>query len=265
MSRELVVLDIDRTLINTTNLSDMIIQPIAAVLQLSDTQIAMMLAAISEREGKVFDYLKWLPKAMELDSHQLKLLDDADALTHAILQFYAADGVLAVQFIEKILIPGAPELLKAVKESGSKVLLLTAGGKVLQSIKVALVQAMTRQVTGDVGVTDAIIISTHVAKAELINTCFTADGFSIDLLCDEALVSTITNPHDYAHIEHVTIVDDKYANLVPSGDRVAGVPVYIEGDPDKTEPDEARYRTLGLPVRHGLIEIAKYFKTVSQI
>lgn len=257
MSHELIVLDIDRTLINTTHLSAVIAKPIAAALQLRDTQVAMMQAAISEREGKVFDYLAWLPEAMELDERQRALLNDADALTRALLKAYSVDGQLSAEFIKNILVSGVPELLAAIHSSGARALLLTAGGKVLQSIKVALVQVMARQLAEPVMLADAVIISASVPKAKLIEACFDSDGFTIDALRDQALVFSIESPGDYQAVRHAIIVDDKYANLLPLSDRITGLPVYIEGDPHKVETNEAEYQALGLPARQSLQQIAK--------
>ena len=257
MSRELIVLDIDRTLINTTHLSAVIAKPIAAALRLSDAQVAMMQAAIGEREGKVFDYLAWLPEAMELDARQRALLDDADALTRALLKSYSVDGQLSAEFIENILISGAPELFAAIHSSGARALLLTAGGKVLQSIKVALIQAMARQLAVSVALTDAVVIAANVPKAELIEACFGSNGFSTDALQDQALVFSIENPSDYRAIRHATIIDDKYENLLPQSNHVSGIPVYIEGDRAKSEADETHYRAFGLPARQSLHQVAE--------
>lgn len=254
---ELIVLDIDRTILNTTNFSAAMVAPLKEELNLSAPQLERMQEIIQRHEGQVFNYLTWLADEADLNPQQLSLLADADRLSQAILGSYTDDNEeLSAAFIKRVLVPGVPELVRAIEQTDAQLLLLTAGGTVLQSIKVVLMQRVAQQLALTSQPPDAVIVPAATAKAELIETSFTGDNFSLEPLRQQATVFAIADPDVYSSVTHATIIDDKYSNLVSQGGHTTGLPVYIEGDPNRAELNEAQHRALGLAARQSLYEIA---------
>ena len=244
---ELVLVDIDRTLIRTRALFESAVTALGGAIEGVGGLTAELYEVEAKEKGNAFDYLEWL--YARVGDERLR---NAEAIMSILMEMHAGtDGRFDQKFIDSVMIEGAFDLFTAIKDTKQALILLTAGGTVNQMVKVLLLQEISREQQARENERGSgrryasldsfmIIDNNKQYKAKLASKCVDErdSSFDIEPLVAHASLYGGIDGDSYTDIAMTWVVDDKLVNTTPSNSEVEGVLVYIEGDPSKREADE---------------------------
>jgi len=216
---DLLVLDIDRTLLKSGEFSAIVTDSLAEMLRLSDDQARYLSEQARVSKGKSFDYLTWAA-----DTFGIKLPNAAQLMAHILRRSEIVD------LEKRMVIPGTLEVLKAAKARGVPVLLMTAGSELLQQMKVKVLQAVVAAHDFRETLDDYIITAPHQIKASLLVEAFADNQFEITRLTKNAVAYNITDNGAYTNITDIFLIDDKVEYLQTEDRRLHGILVAADGE-----------------------------------
>lgn len=195
----LVVLDIDHTILRSDRFGALVAEVLAELIDLDQDKVDAINNAILEGSGSAFDFLQWIRNYY---GYQLPTPDViASAMMARLTNHDDAYRLL--------MIDGTEDLLASLRADNMQLLLLTAGSRDLQLLKIIIIQKIVALLDG---VDYAIVGDSHV-KTALMAQCFTEAGFDIELLDAHVDISRLT-VDAYRSIERVFVIDDKSKNIV---------------------------------------------------
>lgn len=205
--------DLDRTLIKSDNLSSLVYGLLRGRFR-DDKKRAEKIDRISQEElankGNSYEYLRLLMEKAD-DSDVAIDIEPKKLAADLIAQHKDAEG-----FFGNVLCEGAVDLLKSVKETNARVVLMTAGDKTTQRFKVELVIAIMKQLEIHI---DGWIITKEgqSSKAQVVDSLFGSvpsepDRFVMSRLRLEAREEVIdcdVSQLEGESFDRATIIDDK--------------------------------------------------------
>lgn len=219
----IAVTDLDRTLILSDNLADLVYETIRT----DDTaaRVAQVRQTEKQQKGNAFSYLEALEQ-------QGIAIDPRELAQQVIAKYSDKNGNISQELITTIMIPGALDFLDQVHEAGAGLVLMTAGEAKTQLFKVYLLQAITRQVTPDISLDSFIIVPDKdadgkpLSKADLLDASYSpTDGrFDMAWLMEtygqktlgSAPASSIDKVIQSTKFARAVIVDDRRRNVTQS-------------------------------------------------
>lgn len=230
----LAVLDIDRTLIKSGGFFEIMKKSIFHRLGLDDELLQRLNEAEKFQEGNAFDTIGWL-----YEQTGEKDLLDPDTIFEWIVGDnlnFSDSSKLSEELIKDVLVDGVIDLLEAVKQINAKALLLTAGGSVLQIVKVRLLQRMAAEMAeaADKQIADIedhiVIPDSKQYKTELVYESMRDGTFDIGTLVDHGIVVGNIDGDEYTGIKIVYVFDDKKENTKSvDNNAIIGIQVLRDG------------------------------------
>lgn len=224
----LVVLDIDRTLIRTTELFEHTKEIIYRRYALSDELIREMELAEKNERNNAFDFVSWLAERTGIPD-----LQNPQMLAGILVDgFCDESGHMSDEFARRILIDGVDDLLESIDAINATALLMTAGGIVQQEVKIRLLQQYVREKNQErdeaaiaplASIDQFMIIdNSKQRKAELLSEAFAAGEFSEEILLSHASAQGALDGTELIGIRRAIVIDDKEINIANAGPNVEG-------------------------------------------
>lgn len=221
----LVILDLDRTLINSDQLVD------TTLLSLEDyfdadrdsaAIVAIEVVRVQERQqrGKSFAYLEELQKQLGTDDKTWV----AGLAAQVIDANRNNQGFIKQSFINQILLPGAIDVLQKLDRLGVDSLIMTAGQNLTQQYKLILFRQILSEVAPEIDLSSHYITDPKhdYTKAQMINQSFADqpqgrqfDPVLLSRLSSEAVLASRIANRQYSR---VVLLDDKLANFEAGDD-----------------------------------------------
>ncbi len=218
----IAVTDLDRTLILSDNLADLVYETIRT----DDTaaRVAQVRQTEKQQKGNAFSYLEALEQ-------QGIAIDPRELAQQVIAKYSDKNGSISQELITTIMIPGALDFLDQVHEAGAGLVIMTAGEAKTQLFKIYLLQTIARQVAG-ISLDSYIIVpdkdayGRSLSKANLLDASYSpTDGrFDMAWLMEtygqktlgSAPASSIDKVIQSTKFARAVIVDDKRRNVTQS-------------------------------------------------
>lgn len=208
------LIDVDRTILNTDTVFDIIVD---ALRQGGvDSKVLESVAARGKQaKEQAFDYLTAISK-----------LAPGIHIEPAVIVDRIGSEYDAESLIEKVIAPGAVDMIRALKDVGAYTLLLTAGGEATQKTKLLLLETVFSKLARPIQLPPwAIIDSSKQYKTQLAEEAYNEELkiFSLDTLLSHALDSNCIES-SVTGAEQVLVVDDKLCNVTSVGtSRITGI------------------------------------------
>ncbi len=204
---EVVVLDLDRTLLDSSVVTQLVLRSMAK-RGVSTDRINDAIAYVEAQAGNSFHLFDYIEREFSFST--------LDTIVDELMQ----DEALLQEMKDELLCPGADLLVYALEEQGTPAMVLTYGEQNYQSFKIDLFRKLIGKTNKDLPG-----MVTHVAnKSKWVEENWFTRA---DMLGEVPI--TISNAPLLTRI--VSIVDDKVINLQSSDERVAGVLVHNHTPP----------------------------------
>ena len=205
---DVVILDLDRTSLQSDNLSGYVYQIVRREHPGQVDVINKIAAEEEAQKGNAYEYLRLLEK------HGISV--DPDRLARQVMDEHRDEhGALLPEFVAAVLVDGADEYVRKVTECGATIVLHTAGDSLTQLFKIRLMQALLRELA-EVEVESYIITDeSGVSKTVQLEKLYDSDAQKFQFSDTLAAQTPEIRKHHFSEqlktrlFARLTLLDDK--------------------------------------------------------
>lgn len=196
---EIAVLDLDRTLMNTSFVTSVVLSALSSY-SVSSSQIKQAIEYVESQAGNSFFLFDYIEKSFTGD------------VLATLINDILNDERLLEETKENLLCSGAENLITALEERAVPQLILTYGEANYQEFKTALF----RKLIGKTAEELPAIVTSAANKSQWVSDEWFHDGIECGEIAAEVMGYTL-------RFNTLTIIDDKVENLVSADERVMGI------------------------------------------
>lgn len=196
---EVAVLDLDRTLLNSSMVTQLVLAGLAAH-GVSAGRIDKTIRYVEAQTGNSFYLFDYIENKFSSD------------MLEAVVADIMQNDVMLEEIKEDLLCPGADKLIYALEEQGTPSMILTYGEENYQGFKAALFRKLIGKTSDDL----PVVVTNVANKSEWVENAWFTEGDEFGNIPTDIFDQPIRT-------RVVAIVDDKKSNLISYDDRVMGI------------------------------------------